>query len=238
MTTALLAGTVFLAAGFVQGLTGFGSALVAIPLLSLLMDVKTAVPLCTLNGMIITMYLGWRLRNHLHWHRIWPLLLGSLPGVLAGVTLLKKVDSAAIRTGIGLLLISYSVFNLLVRPRPVNPGRSWAILAGFLTGAIGAAFSAGGPPVIIYTSMTSWKKDVIKATLSGFFVLNGVVTVTVHAASGITTRTVLGYFAVAAPCVLAGTILGSQVYGRIRRDTYIRLIYCFLIAMGIMMVTG
>ncbi|WP_456384925.1 TSUP family transporter, partial [Desulfolithobacter sp.] len=67
MTTALLAGTVFLAAGFVQGLTGFGSALVAIPLLSLLMDVKTAVPLCTLNGMIITMYLGWRLRNHLHW---------------------------------------------------------------------------------------------------------------------------------------------------------------------------
>ncbi|BCO10817.1 hypothetical protein GF1_31930 [Desulfolithobacter dissulfuricans] len=238
MVTALLTGTVFLAAGFVQGLTGFGSALVAIPLLSLLMDVKTAVPLCTLSGMVITSYLGWQLRDHLHWHRIRPLLLGSIPGVLAGVTLLKKVDSDVIRSGIGVLLITYSTYNLLVRPRPVNPGRFWAILAGFLTGAIGAAFSAGGPPVIIYTSMTSWKKDVIKATLTGFFVLNGVVTVTVHATSGITTSTVLGYFAVAAPCVLAGTMLGSRVYGRIRRDTYIRLIYWFLIAMGIMLVAG
>ena len=45
---------IFLLAGGVQGVTGFGSALVAIPLLSLVMDVKQAVPLAILNGLVVT----------------------------------------------------------------------------------------------------------------------------------------------------------------------------------------
>jgi uncharacterized membrane protein YfcA len=236
MTVFIIAGVIFLLAGFVQGLTGFGSALVAIPLLSLIVDIKTAVPLCTLNGLIITTYLAWKLRRHLAWDKIYPLFLGSIPGVLVGVTLLKEVDSTYIRLGIGVLLISYSLYNLLVSPCPLNPGRGWGYLAGFLTGTISAAFSAGGPPSIIYTAMTSWKKEEIKATLSGFFISSGLFTATAHAVSGLTTLTILKIVAVTAPAVLAGTTLGSQVSGRINRKTYLQLIYGFLIVMGIMMI--
>ena len=235
MTVFIIVGGIFLLAGFVQGLTGFGSALVAIPLLSLIIDIKTAVPLCTLNGLIITSYLAWSLRNHLSLDKIYPLLIGSVPGVLVGVTLLKEVDSTFIRIGIGVLLISYSLYNLLVTPRPLNPGRGWGYLAGFLTGTISAAFSAGGPPTIIYTTMTSWKKEEIKATLSGFFISSGLFTATAHAVSGLTTLTTLEMLAVTAPAVLAGTTLGALVSGRINRKTYLQLIYGFLIVMGVMM---
>ena len=230
-----IAGFIFLLAGFVQGLTGFGSALVAIPLLSLIIDIKTAVPLCMLNGLIITSYLAFKLRHHLDRDKIFPLLIGSLPGIAVGVSLLKQVDASYIRYGIGALLIIYSLFNLIFSPRPLNPGKTWGYLAGFLTGTIGAAFSAGGPPAIIYTTLTSWKKEEIKATLTGFFATTGLITVIVHAASGITTLTTVNIFAVTAPFVLIGTTLGSQVSGRINRRTYLQLIYCFLIVMGIMM---
>jgi len=236
MTALLVAGLIFLLAGFVQGLTGFGSALVAIPLLSFLFDIKTAVPLCMLNGLIITSYLAFTLRRHLDRDKIAPLLIGALPGPGVGVYLLKEVDGSLIRYGIGVLLIGYSVFNLIISPRPLNPGRGWGYLAGFLTGTIGAAFSAGGPPAIIYTTLTSWKKDQIKATLTGFFVVNGYITAMVHAVSGVTTLTTVKIFAVTAPFVLIGTTIGSLVSRRVNRKTYLKIIYFFLIGMGIMMI--
>lgn len=238
MTTYLLAGCIFLAAGFIQGLTGFGSALVAIPLLALIIDIKAAVPLCILNGLIITVYLAVQLRRYLDRGKILPLVLGSIPGVFAGVTLLKGVDSSVIRTCIGLLLIIYSLYNLLIHPRPLRPARAWGYVAGFLTGAIGAAFSAGGPPTIVYTTLTDWKKEEIKATLSGFFVLNGILTALVHVLTGVSTVTTAGYFAATAPFVLVGTVLGSRVTGKIDRRTYLRIIYGFLIVMGVMLVAG
>lgn len=238
MTTYMLAGLIFFAAGFVQGLTGFGSALVAIPLLSLIIDVKWAVPLCILNGLIITVYLSLHLQRHLDQKKILPLVIGSIPGVFVGATLLQQVDAAVIRTGIGLLLISYALYNVLVRPRPVCPAKAWGYLAGFFTGAIGAAFSAGGPPTIVYTTLTDWKKDEIKATLSGFFVVNGLVTATVHAVAGVSSSATVTFFIITAPFVLIGTILGTKVTGKIQRKTYLQLIYGFLILMGIMMITG
>jgi len=238
VTTYFLAGLIFLGAGFVQGLTGFGSALVAIPLLCLIMDIKAAVPLCMLSGLIITVYLAVQLRHHLDKRKILPLLLGSILGIFVGVTLLKEVDAGVLRICIGFLLICYSLYNLLAQPRPLNPAKIWGYVAGFLTGAIGAAFSAGGPPAIVYTTLTDWKKEEIKATLSGFFALNGIVTASVHALTGVSTMTTAKLFAVTAPFVLIGTVLGSRVTGKIDRRTYLRIIYGFLIVMGIMMIVG
>ncbi len=236
MIISLLAACIFLAAGFVQGLTGFGSALVAIPLLSLIFDIKAAVPLCILNGLIITVYLALHLRRHLDRAKILPLVAGSIPGVFVGATLLQRVDSGIIRFCIGLLLICYSLYNLLVRPRPLGLSRVWGYAAGFLTGAIGAAFSAGGPPAIIYTTLAGWNKEEIRATLSGFFVANGIVTAIVHALTGVSTPATMRIFLVTAPFVLLGTVAGSHVTGKINQQTYLRIIYTFLVVMGIMMV--
>jgi len=238
MTISLLAGAVFLLAGFVQGLTGFGSALVAIPLLSLLIDIKAAVPLCILNGLLITFYLAFSLRRHLDRRKIAPLVLGSIPGVVLGVSVLRQVDSGVIRVWMGILLLSYSLYSLFFRPRSCSLSRNWGYAAGFLTGCIGAAFSAGGPPTIIYTTLTGWEKEEIKATLSGFFALNGIVIALAHALTGISSTETLGYFALTAPFVLLGTGIGLRVGGRINRAAYLRLIFIFLLIMGAMMILG
>jgi uncharacterized protein len=227
---------IFLLAGFVQGMTGFGSALVAMPLLSLCIDVKSAVPLCTLNSLIITTFLAWRLKKHLDLRRILPLCVAAVPGIFVGITLLKKVDSATLSIGLGALLIAYSGYSLLAksRYRTLHPG--WSYLAGFLSGAIGAAFSAGGPPTIIYATRSDWNKDEIKATLTGFFLFNSYLNATAHAVSGMTTGPVLSLFLYSAPCVLLGTALGSLCYGRMNKTIYLKVIFAFLSLMGTMMI--
>jgi hypothetical protein len=228
----------FLLAGFTQGVSGFGAALVAMPLLTLFMGVQTAVPLYMLHGIIITGYLSLQLREHLDWQKITPLLLGSLPGIVIGIYVLKRFDSGVLQTAMGIFIFCYAVHSLTCRPHPRTLGAQWAYIAGFFTGAISSAFSAGGPPAVIYVTLSGWRKDVIKVTLSVFFFITGLLSVTGHAMTGLTTMPILKLFAFSVVFTLAGVWLGSFCYGRIQRETYIRIMLWLLVGMGILMTAG
>lgn len=236
MAVSLLPCLIFLLAGLIQGLTGFGAGLVALPLLCLFMDIHLAVPLCLLNGLVITTTMAIELRQHLDRRKILPLLLGSIPGVLVGAAVLKLADPGLIKHLLAVLLIGYSGFNLVFSPRPIKPAVIWGYFAGFLTGAINAALSAGGPPAIIYTTLTDWKKDEIKATLTGFFMLNGYMTLAAYLFAGMLSRETITSFAGTVLFVLAGTVVGSKV--RIDRRAYLRLVYMILIGLGVLMLAG
>jgi uncharacterized membrane protein YfcA len=235
MLTALSVGIIFLLAGLTQGLTGFGAALVALPLLCFFLDIKTVVPLCVLNSVIITVTLAIQLRTTLTLKKIMPLCIASIPGIIVGVTLLKSVDTVVMRFLLGLLLALYALYNLSMslRPRRLHQAYSW--IAGFFSGAIRAAFSAGGPPAIIYATLNDWSKDEIKATLAGFFLFNSCITAIIHGLSGVTTGQSLMLFIVSAPFVLAGTVGGSLLYRILPGEKYRTIIFIFLFIMGILM---
>ena len=109
------------------------------------------------------------------------------------------------------------------------------LVAGFLTGAISAAFSAGGPPTIIYTTLTGWQKHDIKATLSIFFFLGGIFTVIAHLAGGLLDLSVFRTFLLCSPGVLVGVWSGSLAYSRFNTEAYIRTVLVALSLMGLMM---
>ena len=131
MTVFLLSSLIFLLAGFIQGLTGFGAGLVAIPLLCMIMDVKLAVPLSILSGLVITTTMAYELRRFLDWRKIMPLLVGSIPGVFAGTVFLKQANPLVINRILGLLLISISVVNLTIKPKALKPPLPCGYVAGF-----------------------------------------------------------------------------------------------------------
>lgn len=232
-----LAATLLLA-GFTQGVSGFGAALVAMPLLTLFMDVQTAVPLFIMHGVVITGYLSFQLRRHIDWHKTKPLLLGSLPGIVLGVYALKRFDSSILQSLMGALIFVYAVYSLAFKPHPKKISPLWAYAAGFFTGAISSAFSAGGPPTVIYVTLSGWKKDVIKVTLSVFFFITGVLTVTGHALSGLTTISTVKLFLGSVIFTMTGVWLGALCYGKIQRETYIKIMLWMLVGMGALMMVG
>lgn len=238
MLTYLLISGIFFLAGFAQGLTGFGSSLVAMPLLLLLVEVKTAVPLSILNGVAITAILSCQLRQHLDWRKIGPLLVGSLPGIWLGVVLLRESNGRIMQAALGLFQILYALYALNYHPRPRRLAAAWSYLAGFATGAIGSAFSAGGPPTVIYTTLTGWSKEEIKATMSAFFLLNGILIAGAHAASGLTSPQVLRYFAVSVAAVVAGVFAGGHCFQRLEKGNYLRILLLLLLAMGVTMLAS
>lgn len=227
---------IFLLAGFTQGLAGFGAALVAMPLLTLSMSVQQAVPLSMLQGLLITLFLSLQLKQHVDWQKILPLLLGCLPGIIIGIATLKFFNSLLLQRSMGALLMVYALSALRSEPRPRIVAAWWGYLAGFLTGVISSAFSAGGPPTIIYVSLSNWSKEEIKATLSVFFLTAGVITAAGHAASGLTTLPVLTTCLAAAPATVLGVWAGARCADQLKRETYIKVMMRLLVVMGIMMI--
>ncbi len=227
-------------AGLTQGLTGFGSALVAMPFFVEILPARSAVSLSILNGLLITSLLTLRHRRDVRFSNVAPLVIGAIPGIILGIAFLKHANEGLIRKLLGLLLVTYATYSLIARekiPR-LRPNALWGTLAGLLTGLIGASFSAGGPPTIIYVTLTGWSKDEMKATLSAFFLFTGASIALGHALSGITDQDVLLLFLLNAPFVAIGVALGMRAYTRIPRELYLRGILLLLLLMGILLMFG
>lgn len=229
-------GLIFLLAGFTQGVSGFGAGLVAMPLLLLFMEAKEAVPFCMLNGLVITLMLSLQLRRSVQWYKVRPLFWGCLPGIALGALFLRGADNQLLEMLLGILVIAYCLYSLIFTPGPRRMHPVWPVMAGFGTGIIGSAFSAGGPPTIIYITLTGWDKDETKATLSLFFFVTGIFIAVGHALCGLTTWQVLAGLPYSLPFVVAGVAAGVLMYGRIPQKTYIRLILWMLLVVGVMMI--
>lgn len=225
-----------LLAGFIQGLTGFGSILLSVPLLALFLDVKTAIPLMAILGIVLSLALLIQLHRHLEWEKIYALCLGSAAGAPVGVWLLDRLDPRWIQWALGIVLLGYALYSVMDRPTGRFMNRRWAYLSGFIAGCLGGAISASGPPVVVYTSLQPWNKDQIKATLQGFFVLSGIVVVAFQAVGGLVTDSVLRYALVALPFLLVGTGCGALMYGKIREEAYRKILLLFMAALGLMMI--
>ena len=226
---------IILIAGFTQGFTGFGSALVMLPLLTLLIGVKTVVPLVILLGVCINVILFFQVRRHLQWKRVHVLLLACVPGILCGVYILKSMTTGFLELVIGLVLIAFPAWLMSKGAPERQIAHGWAWPVGFLSGVLGGSVSAGGPPVIIYTALQPWGKLPIKSTLVGFFLVTSVVTGGVQAAGGLMTREVFVYFTSGLPALIIGVLTGSYLFGRVDSGVYRKVLNLLLMLLGVVM---
>jgi len=228
----LVAAVVF-AATVVQSVSGFGFALVAMSILSLIMPMKTATPLVLLCGMLITFLIFLRLIRHLDISKFIPLLAGALFGVPFGAYVLVNADETLVRRLLALLLFLYSVYSLTHTRSGRVISRNWGFLFGFLSGCFGSAFNYSGPPVIVYTSMQNWDKDDIVVTMQSFFFISGLAIVAVHALNGLITTQVLASWALLSPVLFLGVFAGSRLYEKIDQDLFRRILFLLLILLSL-----
>lgn len=235
MEVAWVAGVILLGT-FVQGLTGFGLALVSVPLLSLLLDVKQAVPVAGLFGWMITFPLVYKMRQHVQWRTCLIMVAGSLPGSWLGANLLKLMPAKWILVAMGLVLIASSIHSL--RKKKVaaagEPPRLLSALAGFFSGTLGASVGEPGPPVIAYSSMQPWTADQVKASLLFFFMLQMVGAIIGFWNKELLTHEVFSLFAWGVPSFLVGLVAGMKAWDLLKayKINYHGIVHTFLFCIG------
>lgn len=232
MEELLIAAVIIFVAGFIQGIVGFGSAMIAVSLLSVYLDIKLVIPLVALLSMIIVSIITFQLRNHFEYKKIHPLVIGSLVGIPLGAYFLKNMDGNIVRIILGILLTTYGIYQLVNKESRIAIKKSTGYVLGFFAGILGGAFNTNGPPAILYVVSQPWNPHQIKVTLNSYFFLCGILVIAFHAISGLTTLKVMQWFLILFPFLTIGTLLGSKLYNRLNPEKFRKLIFIFLLFMG------
>ncbi len=231
---------VIILGAFIQSLTGFGLALVSVPLLSLWLDAQVAIPLAGLFGWLVTVPIVWKMRQFVLWKVTGLLLLAAIPGTFLGVRLLATLPSAWILLMMGVIVLFAACHALMShhRKKPHTLSQFWAVLAGFLSGALGGAVGEPGPPVIAYISFQNWSADQAKATLLSFFMLQMIVALSVFYSKGLLNHTVIQYAIWALPSFVIGMIGGLWAYESLksRHIPYQSMVHYLLLGIGTLLV--
>lgn len=233
--TVAIIGIVLLAA-FLQGLTGFGFALIALPLIGFFIDIKTSIPLIVLLATMISIYLSIRLRKSINLKSTYTLMLTTVPGIPLGVYALKHVSTQTLSIGLGALMVLFTSYQLLYKPEQKRLGAVATSIAGFTSGLLGGSIGAGGPPVIIYSALQPWNKDMAKATLAFYFAISGSLIILSHAWSGMLTGEVMRLYTMSLPSMVAGIFIGTQTYKRLSDHGYKKLAFILVLLLGCMMI--
>jgi uncharacterized membrane protein YfcA len=234
----MIVALIVFAAALVQGVMGFGGALVAMPLLAATLGIKTAVPAFALIGAVTTLSNSVRLRRHATPRDLSRLLLPALIGIPLGVWLLAQVDSAAVTRVLGLILLAYAAFTLLGVALPPLRHPAWAWGIGFASGVLTGAYNTGGPPVVVYAAAQRWPADRFRANLQFYFLLSSLLVVALHAVGGHLTPDVWQYALVALPALLVGQFIGARLCRRLDPDLFRKMVLIFLAVLGARLLLG
>jgi uncharacterized protein len=207
-------------ASFVRGLTGFGFAIVATPLLALVYPPVVAVPVATLLQIpsgLPTVLRDWSDTNIKAATTAW---LGGLPALVPGVFLLGSVPANEMRLIVGLAVIFSTVALAFGRKLNREPKPHELIGAGALSGLMQGAVAMAGPPVILLILSSSWTAARCRATLSFVFLLLGTASLIFGAIHGLVTKESILIAAATVPGLLIGQAIGSSLFVRIDSARY------------------
>jgi len=234
---ALLAALAF-AGSVVFGITGFGAALITIPLALHLVPLPFALALFVLMDLANSYRIGFENPKHAvraEWTRLVPTIL---VGTVVGVTLLVNLPRQAATLALGVFVFLFALYSLFSgRASSHRIGPAWAYLAGFSGGITSTVFGAGGPPYAMYLSHRGLTKEQFRATL-GFAALTSISlrTIAFFATGILLDLKVWAYALVIVPAGLAGLWAAGHLFRRITRETLMRAVALMLLATGVSLV--
>lgn len=216
---ALAAGTLFLGS-FVQGMVGFGLGMVSVPLLSLFIDVKMAIPIATVFGWLITIPVCLKMRQHIDYKLAFLLYIPAIVGIQFGGDLLKSVESHYILLVMGLILVLVGGSTLVNRPIRVKDNTFSAMACGLLSGVLGASAGESGPPIVTYMNCLKCSAERIKATTNFYFFMAMLTVIFKLFTNGVITHNVGIITAWSIPAMLGGGMIGMRLFDYVQRKEY------------------
>ncbi len=233
-----LAGTTF-AAALLQAVSGFGFAVLAVPLFLLLVDPAQAVQLAIILTTALSLAVVSRLRRTVAPALLLRLSVGSLAGLPIGLFAFRYADPLLVRLGAGAMILAFAVIMAGFQRRggqpwvPFGMTQTRDLAAGAVAGAATALVGMAGPPVLIYLLLAGTAAQTVRATLLAFFALSYGATVVSHAATvGIPDPTWV-IAGILAPFALFGGLAGRPIGDRLGSSGFAILAIALLTVAGL-----
>ncbi|MFO7612326.1 MAG: sulfite exporter TauE/SafE family protein [Clostridia bacterium] len=233
LATAIL---IMFIAATVQGVSGFGRALIAAPLTALIYPADETVVIMIIIGFVGGLAMVAQTFRHSHIKKVIPMILFGIPGVVAGVQVLSMLPVKELKIAMGVFVIISAVILATGVRVKIKNGRLAYSIAGFIGGFTNGALSFGGPPTVLFLQNQNEEKNAFRANLSIFFVIIGLVGMISLFTKGMVTNDLLFKSSVLSlPCIL-GTIFGNLLSHKLNEDAFRKIVFAILFISGIMAV--
>jgi uncharacterized membrane protein YfcA len=232
MTHLIFATGVISLAYLVRGIAGFGSGLIAIPLLALVMPLTTAVPLVVFLDYMASASHGIKHREAIQWKEIVSLLPFAIIGVSTALFIFHSVDMEALKLGLGAFILLFALYSLFSFSGNNLVSSWWSVPAGSLGGMIGTLYGTGGPFYVIYLKFRKIDKTQFRATFATIFLLDGAGRLTGYLFTGFFTMDLILMMAVSIPLMIIGMFIGGRIHTNMSQQTFQRAISILLVFSG------
>jgi uncharacterized protein len=219
------------------GLIGFGSTVIALPLLVHFFALKFAVPLLMLLDLAAFLLFGARVRKQIRYGEIVWLAPFVLAGMAAGLTLLIEVAERKLLAVLGAFLLLYAGYSLVRRGPPRALSRAWGAPIGLAGGVFSALFGTGGVLFAIYNAGRIQEKDALRATNAAMIMLSSLLRVLLFGVAGLLTQDGLPATAFAMlPGMLIGVWLGNRLHASVPAAVVVKAVYALLVIAGLTLI--
>jgi uncharacterized membrane protein YfcA len=203
-----------LAGGFVAGLAGFGTALMALGIWLYVLPPSLAVPLvliCSVVAQSSTLPAMWK---SFDLTLVWPFIIGGLFGVPIGTVLVAHADPRVFKLTIGVFLLVFPIALYVNRtPLAVRFGGLIAdAVIGFAGGILGGLAGLSGPLPILWATVRGWGKSERRGIFQTYNLAVLVAALGLQIASGLIGESVIWPALLALPGTIIGAWLGARLY--------------------------
>ena len=232
---AILIPAVLFLATVIRSAFGFGEALIAVPLLALLVPVEVAAPVAALVSITVALIIVVQDWSQIHIRSAFWLLLPTFAGIPLGLWMLRSVPEPIVKGGLAAIIIAFSAYSLLSRKQRELTDDKFAWLFGFAAGVLGGAYGMNGPPLVIYGSLRRWSPQHFRATLQGYFLLASLAGLWGYHIAGLWTPTVNRFYLLSLPLVILATFLGRVINRRMNAGRFLLYVHGGLIVVGVVL---
>jgi uncharacterized membrane protein YfcA len=221
-------------AAFVRGVSGFGLALVLVPILLLILNSKSIVVINLLLGIVSNVIVLPYIFRSINLRGITPMALCSLLGIPLGIWIIKIIEPSALKMLVGGIAIVFAIPLALGFTRAFAKETVASGISGFLSGLLTASTSLGGPPVVLFMHNQNWRKETIYSSLAAYFLFSGFCSLIALSASGFMDTQIMIYAASLVPALLVGTGIGMMTFRRINQRFFRVFSLVIIICAGIL----
>jgi uncharacterized membrane protein YfcA len=217
----------------VQSTFSFGGALIALPLLAFIVEVKVATPLITLLSCSIAVIIVAKKWRDIHVRHAWRLIVSACLGIPLGILFLGYVDGRIVKLVLAITVITFTLINLFTIKKMQITSLNAAFFFGFISGVFGGAYNISGPPVVLYGTLSQWSPDVFRATLQSYGLVTNIFAILGYYLAGNLTREVVTSYVYALPVVGIAIWLGNIIHQVIPGETYTKYVKILLLLLGL-----
>ncbi|HEY3634829.1 MAG TPA: sulfite exporter TauE/SafE family protein [Caldimonas sp.] len=230
----IVAAALIVALGYtVFGLTGFGSTIVAVPLLAHFFPIRFAVPMMLIFDLCAGLLLGLRNRRDVDRGELLRLAPFVVAGMLLGVTALIHAPEPWLLGGLGVFVFGYASWSLASRAAPQPISARWVAPAGVVGGVFTALYGSGGPIYTTYLARRVGDARRLRASNAVLIFCTAWARLALFSGTGLMLQPALLPLALLLlPCAVLGYFIGSHLHGRLSARHAARAIWILLLASG------